>query len=147
MKSLVTKKTSRKKIDEEKIMKLMYSIENDMLKRNYPIHYRDIINLIQQNKNRSEIWRNQLKTLSRMGNELNIIGDDYAVRQEKERRPKLKIISDRLLELNDDEISYIIPLIKEQLYDFGVNINAKGIKKSKTSKKSKKKKKKKSKKI
>jgi len=50
-----------------------------------------------------------------MGNELNIIGERHAVRQEVERRPKMKVIADRLLELNNDEIEFILPLIKDEL--------------------------------
>jgi hypothetical protein len=69
-----------------------------------------------------------------MGNELNIIGERHAVRQEVERRPKMKVIADRLLELNNDEIEFILPLIKDELkYTLGS-----GKKKSKKKRKQKK---------
>ena len=81
---------------------------------------------------------------SAMGNQLNIIGSDYAVKQEQERRPKMKIIADRFLQLSNNEINYIIPLIEEDI-KFHMNY-ALGKKKKKTKKNRKKKKKKKSKK-
>lgn len=120
MASLPTKKSSPKKIDREKMNKLMDSIEDDMLKKDYPIHYRNIVNVIEKNKKDSFIWKSQLNRLSKIGDELNIVGECYAVRQELERRPKMKIIVDRLKELDKDEIEFILPFIKSEIkYNLG----------------------------
>jgi len=54
-----TKTSSPKKIDREKMYKLMDSIEYDMVKKDYPIHYRNIVSVIEKNKKDSFIWRNQ----------------------------------------------------------------------------------------
>ena len=110
-----TKTSSPKKIDREKMYKLMDSIAADMIKKDYPIHYRNIVNVIEKNKKDSFIWREQLNRLSEMGDELNIVGERYAVRQELERRPKMKVISDRLLQLDKDEIEFILPFIKSEI--------------------------------
>tara|TARA_Y100000816_G_scaffold289019_1_gene274679 strand:+ start:808 stop:1206 length:399 start_codon:yes stop_codon:yes gene_type:complete len=110
-----TKTSSPKKIDREKMDKLMDSIEADMFKKDYPIHYRNIVNVIEKNKKDSFIWRSQLNRLSEMADELNIVGQRYAVRQELERRPKMKVIADRLKELDKDEIEFILPFIKSEI--------------------------------
>ena len=129
-----TKTSSPKKIDKEKMNKLMDSIEDDMVRKDYPIHYRNIVSVIEKNKKDSFIWRDQLNRLSKMGNELNIVGERHAVRQELERRPKMKVIADRLLELDDEEIELIIPFIKNEIkYNLGS-----GKKKSKKKRKQKK---------
>lgn len=132
MASLPTKKSSPKKIDREKMNKLMDSIEDDMLKKDYPIHYRNIVNVIETNKKDSIIWRSQLNRLSKIGDELNIVGECYAVRQELERRPKMKVISDRLKELDKDEIEFILPFIKSEIkYNLGSGKKSKKKKKQK----------------
>ena len=119
----------------------MDSIEDDMLKKDYPIHYRNIVNVIEKNKKDSFIWRSQLNRLSKMGNELNIVGERYAVRQELERRPKMKLISDRLKELDKDEIEFILPFIKSEIkYNLGSGKKSKKKKKQKKDKTRKKKK-------
>ena len=129
-----TKTSSSKKIDREKMDKLMDSIEDDMVRKDYPIHYRNIVSVIEKNKKDSFIWRNQLNRLSEMGTELNISGERNAVRQEVERRPKMKVIADRLLELDNDEIEFILPFIKSEIkYTLGS-----GKKKSKKKRKQKK---------
>ena len=110
-----TKISSPKKIDREKMDKLMDSIEADMFKKDYPIHYHNIVNVIEKNKKNSFIWRSQLNRLSEMADELNIVGERYAVRQELERRPKMKVIADRLKELDKDEIEFILPFIKSEI--------------------------------
>ena len=115
MASLTIKKSSPKKIDREKMNKLMDSIEADMFKKDYPIHYRNIVNVIEKNKKDSFIWRNKLNRLSKIGDELNIVGEHYAVKQELERRPKMKVIADRLKELDKDEIEFILPFIKSEI--------------------------------
>ena len=141
-----TKTSSPKKIDKEKMNKLMYSIEDDMVIKDYPIHYRNIVSVIEKNKKYSFIWRDQLNRLSKMGNELNIVGERHAVRQELERRPKMKVIADRLLELDDEEIELIIPFIKNEIkYNLGSGKKIK--KKEKTKKRQNKKKEKEKEKI
>ena len=129
-----TKTSSPKKIDKEKMDKLMDSIEDDMVRKDYPIHYRNIVSVIEKNKKDNFIWRDQLNRLSQMGTELNISGERNAVRQEVERRPKMKVIADRLLELDNDEIEFILPFIKSEIkYNLGS-----GKKKSKKKRKQKK---------
>ena len=115
MPSLTIKKSSPKKIDRQKMNKLMESIEDDMFKKDYPIYYHNIVNVIEKNKNDSFIWRNKLNRLSKIGDELNIVGENYAVKQELERRPKMKVIADRLKELDKYEIEFILPFIKSKI--------------------------------
>ena len=136
-----TKTSSPKKIDQEKMDKLMDSIEADMFKRGYPIHYRNIVNVIEKNKKDSFIWRSQLNRLSEMGDELNIIGEPYAVKQEQERRPKMKVIADRLKDLDKDEIEFILPFIKREIkYTIGSGKKSKKKRKQKKGNTKKKKK-------
>ena len=77
--------------------------------------------MLKDTKERLRLRKDTLTMYSAMGNQLNILGPDYAVKQEKERRPKMKIIADRFLQLSNNEINYIIPLIEEDI-KFHINI-------------------------
>ena len=128
----------------EKVNTTINHIQNDLYYTNYPKYYNTIVTMLKDTKERLRLRKDTLTMYSAMGNQLNIVGPDYAVKQEKERRPKMKIIADRSLELSNNEINYIIPLIEEDI-KFHMDY-ASGKKKKKTKKNRKKKKKKKSKK-
>ena len=128
----------------EKVNTTINHIQNDLYYTNYPKYYNTIVTMLKDTKERLRLRKDTLNMYSAMGNQLNIVGPDYAVKQEKERRPKMKIIADRFLELSNNEINYIIPLIEEDI-KFHMDY-ASGKKKKKTKKNRKKKKKKKSKK-
>lgn len=128
----------------EKVNTTINHIQNDLYYTNYPKYYNTIVTMLKDTKERLRLRKDTLTMYSAMGNQLNIVGPDYAVKQEKERRPKMKIIADRFLELSNNEINYIIPLIEEDI-KFHMDY-ASGKKKKKTKKNRKKKKKKKSKK-
>tara|TARA_Y100001980_G_C14538974_1_gene316298 strand:+ start:1303 stop:1758 length:456 start_codon:yes stop_codon:yes gene_type:complete len=129
----------------EKVNTTINHIQNDLYYTNYPKYYNTIVTMLKDTKERLRLRKDTLTMYSAMGNQLNIVGPDYAVKQEKERRPKMKIIADRFLELSNNEINYIIPLIEEDI-KFHMDY-ASGKKKKKTKKNRKKKKNKKSKKI
>ena len=128
----------------EKVNTIFNHIQNDLYYTNYPKYYTTILTMLKDTKERLRLRKDTLTMYSAMGNQLNIVGSDYAVKQEKERRPKMKIIADRFLELSNNEINYIIPLIEQDI-KFHMDY-ALGKKKKKTKKNRKKKKKKKSKK-
>ena len=128
----------------EKVNTTINHIQNDLYYTNYPKYYNTIVTMLKDTKEKLRLRKDTLTMYSAMGNQLNIVGPDYAVKQEKERRPKMKIIADRFLELSNNEINYIIPLIEEDI-KFHMDY-ASGKKKKKTKKNRKKKKKKKSKK-
>tara|TARA_B100001175_G_scaffold111002_1_gene94253 strand:+ start:4788 stop:5240 length:453 start_codon:yes stop_codon:yes gene_type:complete len=128
----------------ERVNTILNLMRNDLYYTNYPKYYNTIVTILKDTKERLRLRKDTLTMYSAMGNQLNIVGSDYAVKQEKERRPKMKIIADRFLELSNNEINYIIPLIEEDI-KFHMDY-ASGKKKKKTNKNRKKKKKKKSKK-
>jgi len=105
----------------EKVNTIFNDIQNDLYYTNYPKYYNTILTMLKDTKERLRLRKDTLTMYSAMGNQLNILGPDYAVKQEKERRPKMKIIADRFLQLSNNEINYIIPLIEEDI-KFHINI-------------------------
>ena len=97
----------------EKVNTTINHIQNDLYYTNYPKYYNTIVTMLKDTKERLRLRKDTLTMYSAMGNQLNIVGPNYAVKQEKERRPKMKIIADRFLQLSNNEIKTITKIINE----------------------------------